>query len=30
MPGGVPVWPGKPPNPVGRPKGDAVHGVSKG
>jgi hypothetical protein len=22
MPGGVPVWPGKPPNPGGRPNGD--------
>ena len=30
MPGGVPVWPGKPPNPGGRPKGDAVQGVSTG
>lgn len=24
MPGGVPFWPGKAPNPGGRPNGDAV------
>ena len=24
MPGGVPLWPGKAPNPGGRPNGDAV------
>jgi hypothetical protein len=27
MPGGVPLWPGKAPNPGGRPYGDAVHSV---
>ena len=28
MPGGVPVWPGKDPNPGGRPYGDAVEVIS--
>lgn len=28
MPGGVPVWPGKAPNPGGRPYGDAVDNVT--
>jgi hypothetical protein len=29
MPGGVPLWPGKAPNPGGWPNGDAVHVVNK-
>lgn len=28
MPGGAPLWPGKPPNPGGRPKGAAIRKVS--
>jgi hypothetical protein len=30
MPGGAPGWPGKAPNPGGRPYGDATGIVSKG
>jgi hypothetical protein len=30
MPGGEPLWPGKFPNPGGRPYGEAIWIVSKG